>query len=87
MSLTKKQEKKFLKEQEISNLQNQIDILTDSEEDKIKKEELKSELETKKSKAESLQTEIEELQQSELSQAEQTKIQLISEAISSRTSL
>lgn len=87
MSLTKKQEKKFLKEQEISNLQNQIDILTDSEEDKIKKEELKSELETKKSEAESLQTEIEELQQSELSQAEQTKIQLISEAISSRTSL
>lgn len=86
-SLKQKEEKKTKKEQEIQSLKDQISKLKDTEEDKIKKEELNSSLETKQSELESLQEEINQLNQTSSSQAEQTKIQLISEAGNTRTTL
>ncbi|MFR7590797.1 MAG: HlyD family efflux transporter periplasmic adaptor subunit [Longibaculum sp.] len=86
-SLKQKEEKKIKKEQEIQSLKDQISKLKDSEEDKLKKEELNSTLETKQSELESFQEEINQLNQTTSSQAEQTKIQLISEAGNTRTTL
>lgn len=86
-TLSLKQTKKTQKEQEIQAIQNQISNLTASDEDLLKKEDLETNLETKKSELESLMQEIDQLKESSSSQAEQTKIQLISEAGSSRTAL
>ena len=86
-SLKQKEEKKTKKEQEIQSIKDQISKLKDTEEDKVKKEELNSSLETKQSELESLQDEINQLNQTSSSQAEQTKIQLISEAVNTRTTL
>ena len=86
-SIKQKEEKKTKKEQEIQSLKDQIYKLKDTEEDKAKKEELNSSLETKQSELESLIEEINQLTQTSSSQAEQTKIQLISEAGNTRTAL
>ena len=86
-SMKQKEEKKTKKEQEIQSLKDQIYKLKDTEEDKAKKEELNSSLETKQSELESLIEEINQLTQTSSSQAEQTKIQLISEAGNTRTAL
>lgn len=86
-TLSLKQTKKTQKEQEIQAIKNQISNLTASDEDLLKKEDLETNLETKKSELESLMQEIDQLKESSSSQAEQTKIQLISEAGSSRTAL
>lgn len=86
-TLSLKQTKKTQKEQEIQAIKNQISNLTASEEDMLKKEDLQTNLETQESELESLMQEIDQLKESSSSQAEQTKIQLISEAGSSRTAL
>lgn len=85
--LNKKLEKKKTKETEINSLKDQLSKLTNSEEDKIKKEELESKLEGKESELESLQADIDQVQQVSSSQANQTKLQLISEAGTARTNV
>lgn len=85
--IKKKEEKKQTKQKEITDINTKISTLTTSEEDVAKKEELTSSLETKQSELESLQTEIEQLQQSTSSQANQTKLQLISEVGTARTTV
>lgn len=86
-TLSLKLTKKIQKEQEIQVIKNQISNLTTNEEDLLRKEDLQTNLETKESELESLIEEIDQLNVKSSSQAEQTKIQLISEAGSSRTSL
>lgn len=87
IELNKKLEKKKIEETEINSLKDQLSKLTDSEEDKVKKEELESKLEGKESELESLKTEIDQSQQVNSSQANQTKLQLISEAGTARTNI
>lgn len=85
--VNKKLQKKNRQEEEIQKLNNEINMLDNSEDNKLRKEELLGTLESKNAELESLTQEIEDLNRNGASQAEQTKIQMISEAGSSRTAL
>lgn len=87
-NLAKKEDKKTTKEKEISDIQEQLNKLIENEDNLIKKQELQSSLESKKLELETINEELIQLQQQgSSSQAYQTKLQLISEIGSARTSL